>query len=67
MLQVLEGYGQTENSAGATLTWLKDTSIGEICCDRPPKREIPNLASNCNTKKETDVCKIRKTTEKATG
>jgi len=27
---VLEGYGQTENSAGATLTWLKDTSIGHV-------------------------------------
>ena len=27
---MLEGYGQTENSAAATLTWLKDTSAGRF-------------------------------------
>ncbi|KAJ7319203.1 hypothetical protein OS493_036366 [Desmophyllum pertusum] len=27
---VLEGYGQTENSAAATLTWLNDTSTGHV-------------------------------------
>jgi len=32
---VVEGYGQTENAAGATITWLTDTSTGHVGAPLP--------------------------------
>ncbi|XP_020611687.1 long-chain-fatty-acid--CoA ligase 5-like, partial [Orbicella faveolata] len=33
--KVVEGYGQTENAAGATITWLTDTSTGHVGAPLP--------------------------------